>query len=77
MLRLLIASGLTFFVASHAFAEMSRAEYHSMMAKGTCWGKCAYLSSMEACISCGLSHHTNRRGVLYYCQKLQPKCGRN
>lgn len=76
MLRLLITSGSILLLVDHAFAEMSRAEYHSMMAKGICWGKCAYLPSMEACISCGLSHHTNRRGVLYYCQKLQPKCGR-
>ena len=76
MFRFLMASCLLFFITSNAYADMSREEYFSMMKKGECWGTCAYLSSVEACIECGLPHHSSRRGVENYCRKLQPKCGR-
>ncbi len=52
--------------------------YYANMMSGNCWGKCAYLSSIAECISCGLSYHgiEHKLGVVYYCRKLQPKCGR-
>ena len=70
---------LTSLATSYAFAgDVTGAEYFSAMKNGRCWGKCAYLSSMQECISCGLSYHgtENQALVLNYCRKLQPKCGR-
>jgi hypothetical protein len=82
MKYLLIAVGLIFVAIGHALAlgphNDAVQEYYSQMASGKCWGPCAYLSSIAECISCGLSYHGvgHQRAVIYYCQKLQPKCGR-
>ncbi len=87
MKYIVIALALIFVATGHAFArgqgtssaqEVSRSEYNALMATGKCWGKCAYLGSIAECISCGLSYHgiEHKRGVVYYCRKLQPKCGR-
>jgi hypothetical protein len=70
---------LTSLATSYAFAgEVTGGAYSSAMKSGQCWGKCAYLSSMQECISCGSSYHgsQNQALVLNYCHKLQPKCGR-
>jgi len=86
-LIIIIALSLAFIFTDHVFArgrgtssaqEVSRSEYDALMATGKCWGICAYRSSMAECISCGLSYHgiQHKRGVVYYCRKLQPKCGR-
>lgn len=52
-------------------------DYFSKMETGKCWGICAYRSSMAECISCSLSYHgiQHKPSVVYYCRKLQPKCG--
>jgi hypothetical protein len=78
MLRILIASVVALSFVSHASAasEEDKAKFFSRMATGECWSKCAALSSMEACITCGVASGHSERGVLLYCHKLQPKCGR-
>jgi hypothetical protein len=80
MRKLQIAILLTFVVTGAAFAkderQTNKQQYMSMMATGQCWGQCAYSSSMEGCISCGLLHHSTKSAVMHYCHKLQPKCGR-
>lgn len=78
MMRILIASVVALSFASRASAasEDDKAKFFSRMSTGECWGKCAKLSSMEACITCGVASGHSERGVLLYCHKLQPKCGR-
>jgi predicted membrane channel-forming protein YqfA (hemolysin III family) len=85
MKYIVIAVALIFVATGHALAQHgsghrtgAQEDYFSQMATGKCWGICAYRSSMAECISCGLSYHgiEHKRGVVYYCRKLQPKCGR-
>jgi hypothetical protein len=76
---LVIALLLAFILTGKASAlTPEQKDYFSQMATGQCWGKCAYLGSIAECISCGLSYHgiQHKAGVVYYCRKLQPKCGR-
>jgi hypothetical protein len=78
MKYLVIALSLAFILTDQAFALTPEQEaYFLQMATGKCWGKCAYLGSMAECISCGLSYHgvQHKAAVVYYCRKLQPKCG--
>lgn len=75
---LIIAVSLSFILTGNAYAlTPEQKNYFSQMATGKCWGKCAYMSSMAECISCGLLYHgiEHKRAVVYYCHKLQPKCG--
>ena len=79
MKYLIIALSLAFILTGQAFALTPEQEnYFAQMATGQCWGICAYRSSMAECISCGLSYHgiEHKPAVVYYCRKLQPKCGR-
>jgi hypothetical protein len=76
-LRILLAAVVALSFVSRASAgEEDKAKFFSRMATGECWGKCATLSSMEACITCGVASGRSEKGVLLYCHKLQPKCGR-
>jgi uncharacterized membrane protein len=74
-----IALALVSIVASQAAARtVTRDEYRAKMSTGQCWGICAYKTTMQECMSCGLALDgpDHKAGEVYYCHKLQPKCGR-